>query len=104
MSVTLTVSEEIARHLNQLLLGENLNDHLRRLLVAEYRRKLTRYNLTNRQLSQKYQMSFDEFEHHQVTQQHNYSWEVESDAMAWETAIDGSRTLQRQLAELEVLL
>jgi hypothetical protein len=26
MSVTLTVSEEIARHLNQLLLGENLSE------------------------------------------------------------------------------
>ena len=49
-------------------------------------------------------MSFDEFEHHQVTQQHNYSWEVESDAMAWETAIEGSRTIQRQLAELKVRL
>jgi hypothetical protein len=49
-------------------------------------------------------MSFEEFEHHQLTQQQGYSWEVESDAIAWETAIDGSRTLQRQLAELEMPL
>jgi hypothetical protein len=41
----------------------------------------------------KYQMSFAKFEHHQVTQLHDYSWEMESDAMAWETAIAGNRTL-----------
>ena len=102
MYVTLTVPEEIVRHLNQLSLGDNLNDNLKRLLRAEYRRKQARYQLTDRQLTQKYQMSFAEFEHHQLTQQHGYSWEVESDAIAWETAIDGNRTLQRQLAELEM--
>jgi hypothetical protein len=48
MYVTLTVPEEIARHLNQLSLGDSLNDNLKRLLRAEYRRKQARYQLTDR--------------------------------------------------------
>jgi hypothetical protein len=34
------------------------------------------------------------------TEQRGYTWEVESDAMAWETAVDGLRTVQRQLSDL----
>lgn len=30
----------------------------------------------------------------------NYSWEVEQDAMAWETAVGGIVTLERKLQEL----
>ena len=42
-------------------------------------------------------MSYDEFERQRVTEQRGYTWEVESDAMAWETAVDGVRTVQKQL-------
>jgi len=40
-------------------------------------------------------MSYDEFERQRVTAQRGYNWEVASDAMAWETAVDGVRTLMR---------
>jgi hypothetical protein len=65
-----------------------------------YGRRLARYNLTDRQLRQKYQMSFEEFERQKVMEQRGYTWEVESDAIAWETAMDGIRTVQRQLSDL----
>jgi hypothetical protein len=45
-------------------------------------------------------MSFDAFEHQQLTKQHGYTWEVESDAIDWETAVDGIRMMHRQLAAL----
>jgi hypothetical protein len=45
-------------------------------------------------------MSFEAFERQQRAQQHGYTWEVESDAIDWETAVDGIRTMQRQLAAL----
>lgn len=45
-------------------------------------------------------MSFEMFEQKQITQTLNYSWEVESDAMAWETAVDGIATLKNRLSEL----
>jgi len=102
--MTIAVSDKIVQHLNNLSLGNTLNDNLKMLLIAEYRRRLAHYHLIDRQLTQKYQKDFDEFEKQQITKQQGYTWEVESDAMAWETAVDGMRTLQRQLAEIEGLL
>ncbi len=71
-----------------------------RLLSAELRRRLVSYHLTDLQLSQKYGMDFDAFERQEVTKSRDYRWEVESDAIAWETAVDGIRTMERQLNEL----
>ncbi|RMD58356.1 hypothetical protein D6833_12965 [Candidatus Parcubacteria bacterium] len=102
MSITITISEEVAQHLNSLSFdaADDINQKLRKLLEAEYRRRLARYHLTNRHLSQKYQMSFEEFERERLTEKLDYCWEVESDAIAWETAVDGIRTVQRQLTQL----
>ncbi len=102
MSTTITISNKVAHHLDALSFGRpnNANQKLRLLLEAEYRRRLARYNLNNRQFSRKYNMTFEEFERQQITKQQGYSWEVESDAMEWEQAVDGIRTVQRQLAGL----
>ena len=51
-------------------------------------------------LAQKYQMTFEDFERQRITVQQGYTWEVESDAIAWETAVDGLRTVQRLLNDL----
>jgi hypothetical protein len=48
----------------------------------------------------KYGVDFHEFVGRRVTQREGYSWEVESDAMSWETAIGGISTLERKLDEL----
>ncbi|MBK9095589.1 MAG: hypothetical protein IPM84_23105 [Anaerolineae bacterium] len=102
MSVTTTLSDSVVRHLNDLSFGQtnSINDKLTLLLEAEYRRRLARYSLTDRQLAQKYVMSFDDFEQQRITEQRGYTWEVESDAMAWETAVDGIRTVRQQISDL----
>ncbi len=102
MNTTITVSPEIVQHLDLIAPWEtaDINDTLRSLIVFEYQRRLARYRLTDRQMTQKYKMSFEAFEMQKMTQQHGYSWEVESDAMAWETAIDGIHTMEEQLAKL----
>lgn len=104
MSITIAISDEVAQHLHKLSLGQtsDVNEKVRMLLIAEYRRRLSRYSLTNEQLTQKYNMSFEAFEQQQITKQHSYTWDVESDAIAWETAVDGIRTMRGQLAELTV--
>lgn len=102
MTVNLQVSDRVARQLRSF--GpeaiDDIDRKLMRLLEAELRRQLARYDLTDRQLSRKYGMSYAEFENRQVTKQMGYSWEVESDAIAWETAVDGKDTVGRQLSEL----
>lgn len=102
MNTTLVVSEEVARHLHYLSAAftDDVNKTLRDLLETEYRRRLTRYSLIDRQMSQKYEMSFEEFERQQITKRRGYSWDVESDAIAWDTAVDGIKTMKRLLSEL----
>ena len=73
------------------------------LLRAEYRRRLAQYENLDRALRAKYGLTFAQFEHRNIVRQRNFSWEVESDAMAWEQAQDGIKTLKRRLKELDAL-
>jgi hypothetical protein len=101
LDTTIVVSKETAQHLESLPLGfDDLNAKLRALLEAEYRRRLSRYSLTNRVLRRKYGMTYEEFEARNLVKERGYSWEVESDAIAWETAVDGIKTMQHKLEEL----
>jgi hypothetical protein len=102
VSQSVAISETLIEHLQGVLLGSasSISDKVFLLLEAEYRRRLTRYGLTDRQLQQKYGMTFEEFESRRMTEQLDFSWEVESDAIAWDTAVDGMRTVERQLREL----
>jgi hypothetical protein len=101
LNTTIVVSKETARHLESLPMGPiDMDKKLRALLESEYRRRLSRYSLTNRILRQKYGMTYEEFEARNLVKEHGYSWEVESDAIAWETAVDGIKTMQRKLKEL----
>ncbi len=102
MSVNLVVSEQVAEQIEYLNWDEarTIDDKLSRLLAAELRHRLAGYRLTDLQLRQKYGMDFETFDRQEVTRQRGYSWEVESDAMAWETAVDGMRTMERRLREM----
>lgn len=102
MPVTLLVSDRIAQQLDNVSWAQNedVETKLSHLLEAEYRRRLARYRLTDRHLADKYGMDFVEFERQEVTRTREYTWEVESDAIAWETAVDGIETLEQQLREL----
>lgn len=102
MSVHLVVSEQVAEQIEYLSWDEarTIDDKLSRLLAAEMRHRLAGYRLTDMQLSQKYGLNFETFERQEITRQRGYSWEVESDAIAWETAVDGIRTMERRLGEL----
>ncbi len=90
--------------LEEPLLGEpDVDARLRLLLEGEYMRRLRHYRRVDRLLSQKYGMSFEEFTARQVARKEGYSWEVEQDAMEWETAISGMQTMERRLRELRAL-
>ncbi len=52
----------------------------------------------------KYKMSFKEFRDQEILKKLNYSLEAESDFCDWEMAITGIEYLQKDLAELKVLL
>jgi hypothetical protein len=102
MKVDLQISDRVALQLERYEADtlEDMDQKLTKLLESELRRRFARYDLTDRQMSRKYGLSFLEFERQQDVQKMDYSWEFESDAIAWETAIDGKATVERQLFEL----
>jgi hypothetical protein len=94
--------ESTLQFLEEPLLGEqDLDTKVRLLLEAEYLRRLGRYRRLDRTLTQKYGMTLEEFIEGRVVQQKGYTWDVEKDAMDWETAVDGMKTMERKLQELQ---
>ena len=86
---------------NAPITGQDFDTKIQNLLEGEYLRHLARYRHTDFLLTLKYGMAFDEFIRQRVIRQKNYSWDSESDAMKWETAISGMNTMERNLKELQ---
>lgn len=100
MSVDL--QEQTRKLLEEPLLGEqDLDAKIRRLLEAEYMRRLAQYRRVDQNLRQKYDTTFEDFIANRVVRQEGYTWEAETDAMDWETAVDGVATMRRKLQELQ---
>lgn len=84
----------------ELETGESLEIKVTPLAESELRRRLARYQLTDRQFRAKYGLSLEEFEKAKIIAQFNHSLEVESDHQDWDLVVDGIRSTERQLAEL----
>lgn len=78
----------------------DLDTKVRHLLMAEYLRRIAGYRRTDLAFRRKYGADFEAFVTNRTMQAMDYSWEVESDAMAWEAAIGGIETLERKLIEV----
>jgi hypothetical protein len=97
----LKLRERTYRLLEESLPNEQDADaQVRRLLEMEYLRRLAAFRHTDRVLRQKYAMDFREFVDHRVVQRREFSFDVETDAVNWETAVSGIQTMERQLHEL----
>lgn len=62
------------------------------MIRGEYTRRLMRYKIIDETYRKKYNMTFEEFESRNIVAERDYTWEVESDAQEWETALDGINT------------
>jgi len=90
------------RLLEESLLGEqDVDVKVRSLLESEYLHRLARYQRVDRELSQKYSLTFTEFNAQRIVKRNDYDWDIESDAMDWETAIGGIQTMTAKLQELK---
>ena len=83
------------------LTGNNINAKVLNLLRQEYLRHLGQYRRIDLLMEQKYGVSFDGFVSSRLVRENEYSWDVESDAMQWETAIGGMKTMEPKLEELK---
>jgi hypothetical protein len=93
--------ERTQAFLDETLPGnQNADAKVRQLIEAEYLRQLARHRRTYAAFTRKYGLSFDEFLAQRITQQKGYSWEVEQDAMAWETAVGGIITIENNIQRI----
>ncbi len=94
------LSNRLLNVLDLLEPGAAPKQQVARLAEQELRRRLARYQLSERLFRQKYGMSLEEFEAAEVIKTQGYSFEVENDHQDWDLAVDGIRTVERQLASL----
>lgn len=97
---TLSISQQVLDVIDQLEPSDSLEAKVTRLAESELRRRLARYQLTDRQFQAKYGISLAEFEARRIVEERGYAFEVESDHQDWDQAIDGIRNTERQLAAL----
>jgi hypothetical protein len=76
------------------LTGDEL---IKESLVSELRRRIAAYKFTDYLLSKKYGMTFTDFEKKNVVKKKSYSFEVEEDYHNWDQAIDGIKTIEKDL-------
>lgn len=96
----IAISDRVLGVLDALEPDATVETQIAHLAEGELRRRLARYQLRDRLFQEKYGMSLVEFEEREVVKQHDYSFEVESDHQDWDLAVDGIRSVERQLAEL----
>ena len=94
------LSNQLLAVLSQLEPDAAPDRQLLRLAEHELRRRLARYQLSDRLFQEKYGMTLEEFEASEIVKQREYSFEVESDHQDWDLAVDGVQTVERQLASL----
>lgn len=97
---SLSISERVLNVIDELEPGDTLEAKVTRLAESELRRRLARYQLTDRPFRAKYGMSLEEFEARGVMAEMNFAFEVESYHQDWDMAVDGISSVRRQLAEL----
>jgi hypothetical protein len=59
--------------------------------------------MTDELMRKKYGMTFDKFESSNVVKERKFSWDVESDSMEWEHAVEGVRYVEHKLKDVEGL-
>ena len=75
-------------------------DEIKEALLNEYRRRIIRCKMVDETMKKKYGMTFQEFESKNVVKEHDFSWQVESDAMEWEHAVEGNRHAEQKLKSI----
>ena len=78
-------------------------EEIREALINEYRRRRIRYKMVDEAMKKKYGINYAEFESRNMVRERKFGWDVESDSMEWEHAIEGFRYVEGKLKDLEEL-
>ena len=88
----------------KIILEENIERGMAKLLYNKTRRKLIEYELLDRNLAKKYGMSFEESREKRMIEKLGCTWEVEKDYQNWGIARDGIETMEEMIDKVKNLL
>ena len=100
----ISISEEMVNLTRKVILEENIERAMAKLLYNEMRRKLIEYELLDRNFTKKYGMSFEKFREKKMIEKLGYTWEVEKDYQSWEIAKDGIETTEEMIDKVRNIL
>lgn len=99
MPVSVKLPSEF-QYIYQNLLKKEPEEGTIQLVINELRRRLAEYKLMDKTFHERYKMDFDELKMKQVVKKAGYSFKVEEDYCDWELALDGIKTITKELKKL----
>ena len=94
------ITEKTKKTLDLLIPEGDLDYKVRKLLMGDFKRKLTEFQLIDNRFQKKYGMTLDDFEKRNIIKEKAFSFEVESDYHEWDSAADAIKTLKAKIEDL----
>lgn len=95
------LSNNVAGVINRLERGRALNVKCKKIVESEIKRRLSEYELIDHRFSTKYGMSLSQFEKNQMLKRKKYSYDIEKNYHDWDLAVDGIKTMKKELRQLQ---
>jgi len=99
MSISINLPSEF-QYIFQNFLKKEPEDGTIELVINDLRRRLAEYKLMDRTFHERYKMDFDEIKMKKIVKEANHSFKVEEDYCDWELALDGIKTITKELNKL----
>lgn len=103
MAGTLAISRSLLDIFNAIETEGDINAKVKHVLENELVRRLSRYELTARNLEKKYGLSFKKFKKKGIVAKKGYSYEVENDLWEWESSLDGIKIVKAETKRLRTI-
>lgn len=101
MSESSGISRSLIDIVNTIEPEGDINSKVKHIIENELIRRLNRYELTVKNLENKYGMTLSGFKKKKVVAKRGYSYEVENDLWEWESSQDGIKTVKAKLKKLK---
>ncbi len=103
MAGALTISRSLLDIFNTIEAEGDINFKVKHVLENELIRRISRYELTVRNLEKKYGVPLKEFKKKGILAKKGYSYEVENDLWEWESSLDGIKTVKTEIKRLRLI-
>ena len=99
MPVTIKLPSEF-QYIFQNILRKEPEEGTIQLVINELRRRLAEYKLIDKTFHERYKMDFDKLKMKRVVKEAGHSFRIEEDYCNWELALDGIKTISKELNKL----